>query len=136
MTAGARKKLGSLGTLIDNMRGDVESASSDSMWEQLLPPLHSNWLQGGPSADACCISMRCVSTAFLTRKYTQPALPTSNACHFGSMCSGGGQLGFDLTQTPSSETTALQIRAGAGAAERPDQCAALAAGADAGHAQA
>ena len=31
MTAGARKKLGSLGTLIDNMRGDVESAPSDSM---------------------------------------------------------------------------------------------------------
>ena len=35
-----------------------------------------------------------------------------------------------------SQTVALQIRAGAGAAERPDQRAALAAGADAGHAQA
>ena len=31
VTAAARKKLGSLGALIDNMRGAVESASSDSM---------------------------------------------------------------------------------------------------------
>ncbi len=31
VTAAARKKLGSLGALIDNMRGVVESVSSDSM---------------------------------------------------------------------------------------------------------
>ena len=31
VTAAARKKLGSLGALVDNMRGDVEAASSDSM---------------------------------------------------------------------------------------------------------
>ena len=42
----------------------------------------------------------------------------------------------DLTHNPSSQISALQIRAGAGAAERSDQRSALAAGADAGHAQA
>lgn len=31
VTAGARKKLGSLGALIDKMRGDIESVLSDNM---------------------------------------------------------------------------------------------------------